>query len=86
MSRTFCFSVHTAASTCALPRVLEVFAVHGHVPQQLHSQRVTEEDMVIDVQLDACTDRDAEAVARRLGRVVSVTKVLWSEKQRCAAA
>lgn len=86
MPRTFCFSVHSAASTCALPRVLEVFAVFGHVPQQLHSQRVGEEDMVIDVQLDAVSDADAAAVARRLGRVVSVTGVLYSEKQRCAAA
>ncbi|MDF1586622.1 hypothetical protein [Marinimicrococcus flavescens] len=86
MPRTYCFSVHAAASTCSLPRVLEVFAVHGHVPQQLHSQRVTEDDLVIDVQLDAVTDGDAAAVAKRLGRCVNVTNVFWSEKQRCVAA
>ena len=38
MSGTFCFSVHAEASPSTLPRVVEVFALHNHVPSRCYAQ------------------------------------------------
>jgi hypothetical protein len=83
---TFCFSVHADAEPSALPRVMAVFTLHGHVPTRCHVERGGPggEELVIDAQLDGLVAADAEQVAKRLGRVVSVAQVLWSEKRRCA--
>jgi hypothetical protein len=87
MSATFCFSVHTDAEPSALPRVMQVFALHGHVPARCHIERSGPggQDLVVDAQLDGILADEAALVAKRLGRVVSVIQVLWSEKRRCAA-
>ncbi len=87
MSATFCFSVHTDAEPSALPRVMQVFALHGHVPARCHIERSGPggQDLVVDAQLDGILPDEAALVAKRLGRVVSVIQVLWSEKRRCAA-
>ena len=87
MSATFCFSVHTDAEPSALPRVMQVFALYGHVPARCHVERsgLGGQDLVIDAQVDGLMADEAALVAKRLGRVVSVIQVLWSEKQRCAA-
>jgi hypothetical protein len=37
-SNVYCFSVHAEASPSALPRVVEVFALHGHVPSRCHAR------------------------------------------------
>ena len=37
-SSVYCFSVHAEASPATLPRVVEVFALHGHVPSSCHAQ------------------------------------------------
>jgi hypothetical protein len=86
MSGTFCFSVHADASPSTLPRVVEVFALHGHVPARCHAQRagVTGEELVVDLQMGGITAAEAALLAKRLGRVVSVQDVLWSEKQIAA--
>jgi hypothetical protein len=83
MSGTFCFSVHADASPSTLPRVVEVFALHGHVPARCHAQRggMTGEELVVDLQMGGITAQEAALLAKRLGRVVSVQDVLWSEKQ-----
>lgn len=88
MSPVFCFSVHADASPSVLPRVLEVFALHNFVPERCHCQRSgrSGEDLVIDVQLGGVTAGEAAAVAKRLGRVVDVMSVLWSEKRSAVAA
>lgn len=86
MSATFCFSVHAAAEPSALARVMEVFAVYGHVPTRLHVERngaAGDGDLLIDSQLEGLTQEEALLVAKRLGRVISVMQVLWSEKRRC---
>jgi hypothetical protein len=85
MSATFCFSVHADAEPSALPRVMEVFTLHGHVPSRCHVERGGPggEELVIDAQLDGLLPGEAARVAKRLGRVVSVAQVLWSEKRRC---
>lgn len=85
---TFCFSVHSDADPAALPRVLEVFALHGFVPDQCHACRsggLTDE-LVVDLQMSEIDAAQAELLAKRLGRVVCVTAVLFSEKRRCIAA
>lgn len=85
MSATFCFSVHADAEPSALPRVLEVFAVYGHVPSRCHVERGAADELMIDAQLDGLGRDEAALVAKRLGRVISVMGVLWSEKLRQAA-
>jgi hypothetical protein len=85
---TFCFSVHADADPSALPRVMEVFALYGHVPARCHVERGGPggQDLVVDAQLEGVGLDEAALVAKRLGRVVSVVQVLWSEKRHQAAA
>ena len=83
MSSTFCFSVHAPAAPCTLPRVFEVFALLGHVPERCHADRSSEE-LVIDLQLSGLSAGEAARVAARLGRIVGVESVLWSEKRAAA--
>jgi len=85
MSATFCFSVQADAEPSALPRVMEVFALYGHVPARCHVERGAAGDLMVDAQLDGLGRDEAALVAKRLGRVVSVVGVLWSEKLRQAA-
>ena len=88
MSATFCFSVHTDAEPSALPRVMEVFALYGHIPARCHIERsgLGSQDLVIDAQLEGLGRDEAALVAKRLGRVISVVQVLWSEKRHLVAA
>ena len=84
---TFCFSVHSDAVPSALPRVLDVFAMQGLVPEKCHASRTAvDEELVVDLQMAEIDAGQAASLAKRLGRVVSVTAVLYSEKRQCAAA
>lgn len=87
MSSTFCFSVHADAEPSALPRIMEVFGLFGHIPTRCHMERGGPDgaDLVVDAQLEGLMAEEAALVAKRLGRVVSVVQVLWSEKLRLAA-
>lgn len=83
--RVDCFSVFSAADPSALPRVLEVFSLHGLIPSACHSNRHEADDqLVIDVQIAGLPLGQAELLAKRLSRVVTVTQVLWSEKRSAA--
>ncbi len=88
-SSVYCFSVHAEASPATLPRVVEVFALHGHVPSRCHAQvggRVGDEPaLVVDLQMDGITADEAALLAKRVGRVVTVRNVLWSEKRIAAS-
>jgi hypothetical protein len=66
---------------------MAVFSLFGHVPARCHIERagLGGQDLVIDAQLEGLAQDEAAQVAKRLGRVVSVIQVLWSEKRRCAA-
>ena len=86
MSGTFCFSVHAEASPSTLPRVVEVFALHGHVPCRCHAQLAGPDELVVDLQMADVTAHEAALLAKRLGRVVTVRNVLWSEKRAAVAA
>ena len=87
-SSVYYFSVHAEASPATLPRVVEVFALHGHVPSRCHAQvdrRVGDEPaLVVDLQMDGITAHEAALLAKRVGRVVTVRNVLWSEKRIAA--
>jgi acetolactate synthase regulatory subunit len=83
MSTTFCFSVHADATPATLPRVLEVFALRGLVPERCHADRAVDE-LVVDLQLAELTATEAAHLAERLGRIVGVLGVLWSERRRAA--
>lgn len=83
MSQTYCFSVQAEASPASLPRVLDVFALHGSVPDHCYTQRagVGGQDLVIEVQISQMDAAAAERIALRLQRVISVQGVLWSKKR-----
>ena len=83
--RVDCFSVFSAADPSALPRILEVFSLHGLIPSTCHGTRVDPDQLVIDLQVEGLPAGQAEQLARRLGRVITVTQVLWSEKRRATA-
>jgi len=86
--RVDCFSVFSAADPSALPRILEVFSLYGLVPTRCHSAPAETDpgQLVVDVQVAGLPFGQAALLAKRLGRVITVTQVLWSEKQRAAAA
>ena len=91
MSGTYCFSVHAEPSASALPRVVEVFALHGHLPSRCHAQVSGPAgggtaELVVDLQMADISAHQAALLAKRLGRVVDVRTVLWSEKRVAAAA
>lgn len=83
--RVDCFSVFSAADPSALPRVLGVFSVYSLVPDSCHCTRA-EGQLVVDIQVAGLGHGQAELLAKRLGRVVTVTQVLWSEKRLAARA
>ncbi len=80
-----CFSVTTDADPSAMPRVLEVFALRGLVPGQLHGIG-RDEEIALDLQLDGLEADDVEAIAWRLRALVCVRSVLTAEKQTGAVA
>lgn len=86
--RVDCFSVLSAADPSALPRILEVFTLFGLVPSRCHTARdaIDRSQLVVDLQFDDLAPGQAQHLARRLGRVVTVTQVLWSEKRPDVAA
>lgn len=86
LERVDCFSVFSAVEPSALPRVLEVFCIFSLVPTRLHSTRSDDDQLVIDLQVEGLAEGQAARLARRLGRIVTVNGVLWSEKRLASAA
>jgi acetolactate synthase small subunit len=87
LERVDCFSVFSAADPSALPRVLEVFSLYGLIPTSCHSVRHEVEDqLVVDLQVTGLPQGQADLIAKRLSRVVTVTQVLWSEKRQATRA
>lgn len=80
--RTFCFSVTALSDAATLPRVMEVFALHGFVPSRCHAQRTRErgDRLAIDLQMEGVDQRQADKLAQRLRAIVVVESVLLSEK------
>lgn len=86
--RVDCFSVYSTADPSALPRIFEVFSLFGLVPSRCHTTRQDDDQsqLVVDLQVDGLPDGEAQRVAKRLGRVITVTSVLWSERRPSARA
>ena len=73
-----CFSVQARAEPGVMPRVVELFAKRGLVPQKWHSS-ASGEALTIDVHI-AGLDRDLSAyIARCMRQVIGVETVLTSE-------
>jgi hypothetical protein len=81
--RVDCFSVFSTADPSALPRIFEVFSLHGLIPSRCHSACLDsdEDQLVIDIQVSELPNGLADQLARRLRRVITVTEVLWSQKR-----
>jgi hypothetical protein len=76
-----CFSVQARVEPGVMPRVVELFAKRGLVPQNWHST-VSGEVLTIDVQM-AGLGRDLAAyIARCMRQITGVDIVLTSETRR----
>ena len=73
-----CFSLQARAEPGVMPRVVELFAKRGLVPQKWHST-VSGEALTIDVQIGGL-DRDlCGYIARCMRQITGVETVLTSE-------
>ena len=73
-----CFSVQARAEPGVMPRVIELFAKRGLVPQKWHST-ASAEALTIDVQMGGL-DRDLSGyIARCMRQIIGVETVLTSE-------
>ena len=78
---TACFAVQGEAEPGLLPRVLELFAKRGLVPDRLFAQRSTRgEELTLDIQVADFTPLLMDQIARALRQIPGVTKVLTAEK------
>ena len=77
---TFCFSVQAAAEPGIMPRVLELFAKRGLVPQKWHSA-VSGAVLTIDVQMSGLGRDVADYIARCMRQIAGVDAVLTSERR-----
>jgi hypothetical protein len=88
-----CYSILAAAEPGVMPRVLELFAKRGLVPNRWISDLVAARDsrasgrggaleLAIDLQIEGLSAELADYVARCLRQVHGVERVLTSEKRR----
>ena len=73
-----CFSLQARAEPGVMPRVLELFAKRGLVPQKWQST-VAGEALMIDVQMGGLGRELAGYIARSMRQIVGVETVLTSE-------
>jgi hypothetical protein len=85
-----CYSILAAAEPGVMPRVLELFAKRGLVPNRWISDLVAARDsrasgpgleLAIDLQIEGLTAELADYVARCLRQIHGVERVLTSEKR-----
>src|SRR3979490_2410148 len=77
---TVCFSVQAVAEPGVMPRVLELFAKRGLVPQKWHST-VSGMALAIDVQAGGLGRDTADYIARCMRQIAGVDAVLTSERR-----
>ena len=84
VERVSCYAVEGAADAGLLPRVLELFAKRGLVPDRCVMQRHGRdgEHLLIDLQVAGFDAQAADNVARALRQIPLVTAVLTSDKLR----
>jgi acetolactate synthase small subunit len=76
-----CFSVQARAEPGVMPRVVELFAKRGLVPQKWHST-VAGSALTIDVQMSGLGRDLAGYIARSMRQIIGVEAVLTSETRR----
>ena len=77
-SLSVCFSVQARAEPGVMPRVVELFAKRGLVPQKWHST-ASDEALTIDVQIGGLGRDLATYIARCMRQITGVETVLTSE-------
>ena len=70
------FSVHADAEPGVMPRVLQLFAKRGLVPQRWHSVVTTGRGLRIDIAVDGLPNDTAEYVANCMRQISGVNLVL----------
>jgi hypothetical protein len=76
--RSVCFSLQARAEPGVMPRVVELFAKRGLVPQKWHST-VSGEALTIEVQMGGLGRDLAGYIARSMRQITGVEAVLTSE-------
>src|SRR5438477_13132786 len=77
---TACFSVHAHAESGVMPRVLELFAKRGLVPQRWHSAAAGKA-LTIDVQIGGLGRDTVDYIANCMRQIIGVEVVLTSERR-----
>ena len=76
-----CFSIQAGADPSIMPRVLELFAKRGMIPQRWHSDLGgRRSELTNDLQVGGLDRAKAELIAHAIRQMVTVTSVLTSEK------
>jgi acetolactate synthase small subunit len=81
-SVTVCYSVHALAEPGVMPRVLELFAKRGLVPQQWHSI-ASLRALAIEVEVDGLDRQAADYIGRCMRQIAGVETVLSSQTRSC---
>jgi acetolactate synthase small subunit len=76
-----CFSVQARAEPGVMPRVVELFAKRGLVPQKWHST-ASGSALTIEVQIGGLGRDLAGYIARSMRQIIGVEAVLTSEPRR----
>ena len=77
---TTCFFVQADADPGTLPRVLELFAKRGLVPQRVHSHVGHLARQHVDLETASLTEFEAGCVAEAMRQIPTVQLVLTSTK------
>ena len=85
---TACFSVQARRDPQIMPRVLELFAKRGLVPDAWHSTVAPDlhHDLHIDIQVNGLSPALFTYIAECLRRIVGVKAVLTTEKRHARRA
>ena len=75
-----CFSVQARAEPGVLPRIVELFAKRGLMPQRWHSTAAGPA-LTIDVQIDGLGRDLADYIARCMRQITGVETVLTSQSR-----
>jgi acetolactate synthase small subunit len=78
---TVCFSLQARAEPGVMPRVVELFAKRGLVPQKWHSTAAGP-GLTIEVQMNGLGRDLAGYIARSMRQIIGVEAVLTSETRR----
>lgn len=83
---TACFSIHAEVEPSVMPRVLELFAKRGLVPNRWYSDishtpsSELNPELVIDLQVENVQPDLTDKIASSLRQIISVKQVTTSEK------